>query len=90
MLPHIFAGITGTAQIDSIMSAVQSFLEHFVMILGPVVFLVGLVAHGLGSTHNSSNMAQWGTRAMKAGAGIVIGGLLLTIVFATLQSLLGG
>lgn len=92
MLPHIsmVAAIAGTAQIDSIMSSIQSFLEHFVMILGPVVFLVGLVAHGVGSTHNSQNTTQWGTRAMKAGAGIVIGGLLLTVVFATLQSVLGG
>lgn len=91
MYPHLFAAtIAGTTQIDSIMSGIQSFLEHFVLILGPVVFLIGLIAHGLGSTHNSSNTTQWGTRAMKAGAGIVIGGLLLTVLFSVIQSLMGG
>ena len=90
MLALIFAAtVAGTTQINSIMSGIQSFLEHFVLILGPVVFLIGLVAHGIGSTHNSSNTTQWGTRAMKAGAGIVIGGLLLTVLFSTLQSLMG-
>lgn len=90
MFTHFLAAtVAGTAQISSIMSGIQSFLEQFVLILGPVVFLVGLVAHGLGSTHNSSNMAQWGTRGMKAGAGIFIGGLLITVIFATLKSLVG-
>lgn len=78
-----------TAQINTMMSGIQSFLEHFVMILGPIAFLVGLVAHGIGSSHNSNGMAQWGSRAMKAGAGIFIGALALTIVFATLQGLFG-
>ena len=91
MYPHILsAAIAGTTQIDSVMSSIESFLEHFVLILGPVVFLVGLVAHGIGSTHNSSSGTQWGTRAMKAGAGIVIGGLLLTVLFSTIQALMGG
>ena len=89
MLPHILA-ITGTTQINSIMSSIQTFLEQFVMILGPVVFLAGLVAKGLGSTHNSQQMHQWGYSAMKAGAGIVVGGLLVTVLFATLKTLLGG
>ncbi len=76
-------------QITTILQGMQAFLEHLLLILGPVVFLVGLVAHGLGSTHNSANMAQWGTRAMKAGAGIVIGALLITVLFSTLQGLVG-
>ncbi|MDA8271043.1 MAG: hypothetical protein M0Z39_06520 [Actinomycetota bacterium] len=86
----ILAATVSTTGVDTIMTSIQSFLEHFVLILGPVVFLVGLVAHGLGSTHNSSGMAQWGSRAMKAGAGIVIGALALTVVFATLQGIFGG
>ena len=89
MFYHAFAAVAGTAQIDSIMSSIQSFLEHFVMILAPVVFLMGLVAHGIGGTHNSSRLAEWGTRAIKAGAGIAIGALLLTVLFATIQGVVG-
>ncbi len=89
MFVHIMAAVAGTAQIDSIMSSIQSFLEHFVMILAPVVFLMGLVAHGIGSTHNSSHMAQWGTRAMKAGAGIAIGALLLGVLFSVITGVVG-
>ena len=85
---HIFASsIPATTQVDGIMTSIQSFLEHFVLILGPVVFLVGLVAHGLGNTHNSQGMAQWGSKAMKAGAGIVIGALVLTVAFGVLNGL---
>lgn len=93
MSTHIlFALVLATgqlpAQVSTVMSGIQSTLEQFVMILGPVVFLVGLVAHGLGNTHNSQNMSQWGSRAIKAGIGIFAGGLLLTVVFATFQSVL--
>jgi len=86
---YVILTVVPTAQIDGIMSGIQSFLESFVLILGPVVFLVGLVAHGLGSTHNNQNMSQWGSRAMKAGAGIVIGALALTMVFAILNGMFG-
>jgi hypothetical protein len=83
----IIGALPGTTQITSVMSSIQSFLTSFVLILGPVVFLFGLVAHGLGSTHNSQGMAQWGTRAMKAGAGIVIGAVLLSLLFSVLKGL---
>jgi uncharacterized membrane protein len=85
----LVATIPGTGQINTIMGSIQTFLEGFVLVLGPVVFLVGLVAHGLGSTHNSQGMAQWGTRAMKAGAGIVIGALLLTVMFGVIKGVIG-
>jgi hypothetical protein len=84
---NLIGALPGTAQITSIMSSIQSFLTSFVLILGPVTFLFGLVAHGIGSTHNSQGMAAWGTRAMKAGAGIVIGAVLLSLLFGVLEGL---
>jgi hypothetical protein len=87
LMATIIGALPGTTQITSVMSSIQSFLTSFVLILGPVVFLFGLVAHGLGSTHNSQGMAQWGTRAMKAGAGIVIGAVLLSLLFSVLKGL---
>ncbi|WP_298335046.1 hypothetical protein [Ferrimicrobium sp.] len=87
IMATIIGALPGTGQITTIMSSIQTFLNSFVLILGPVVFLFGLVAHGLGSTHNSQGMSQWGTRAMKAGAGIVIGAVLLNVLFSVLKGL---
>ena len=82
------ASTAGTAQVTSILSGIQSFLVSTLLILGPVVFLVGLVAHGLGSTHNSQNAAAWGSRAIRAGAGIFIGAIIVDVLFSVLQGLL--
>jgi hypothetical protein len=86
----IFAQVTttGTAQVSTLLSGIETFLVNTLMVLGPVVFLVGLVAHGLGSTHNSQNGAQWGSRAMRAGAGIFIGAIAVTVLFQVLKGLL--
>jgi len=80
--------VAGTAQVTTILDGIKSFLVSTLIILGPVVFLVGLVAHGLGSTHNSQNGAQWGSRAMRAGAGIFIGAIVVDVLFSVLQGIL--
>lgn len=82
------APVAGTAQVTTILDGIKSFLVSTLIILGPVVFLVGLVAHGLGSTHNSQNAAQWGSKAIRAGAGIFIGAIIVDVLFSVLQGIL--
>ena len=88
---HILAAPTGAGitQVTSLLTTIESDLVTILLVLGPVVFLIGLVAHGLSSSHNSQNGLAWGSRAMRAGAGIFIGALVVDLLFSLLTSLFG-
>ena len=83
------AAATPNSQLNGILASTQSFLSSFVLLLGPIVFLAGLVMHGIGSMHNSQKGTQWGGQAMKTGAFIFVGALAVTIVFSTIQGVIG-
>ncbi len=80
---------TGVGQVVNMLTGIRSSLVTILMALGPVVFLVGLVAHGISSSHNSSGGLQWSSRAMRAGGMIFGGALLISLLFSLLQGLLG-
>ena len=80
---------TSNTQLNGILASAESFLSSFVLLLGPIVFLAGLIAHGTGAMHNSQKGYAWGNTAMKTGAVIFIGALALNIIFATITSVVG-
>lgn len=80
---------TGVGQVTTLLTGIRSSLVTILMALGPVVFLVGLVAHGISSSHNSAGGLQWSSRAMRAGAMIFAGALLVSLLFSMLQGMFG-
>ena len=89
MFDLLAAAGTGVGQVTNLLTGIRSSLVTILMALGPVVFLVGLVAHGISSSHNSSGGLQWSSRAMRAGAMIFAGAILVSLLFSTLQGLFG-
>ncbi len=79
----------GVGHVTTMLTSIRSSLVTILMALGPVVFLVGLVAHGISSSHNSAGGLQWSSRAMRAGAMIFAGALLVSLLFSMLTGMFG-
>lgn len=90
---HSFNLVAGAApgvlQVTNMLTTIESDLVRILMVLGPVVFLVGLAAHGISSSHNSQNGAAWANRAMRAGGAIFVGALVVDLMFSLLQGFFG-